>query len=60
MQFKDAAYEILKKAGQLMHYKEIASQAIEAGLLETLGHTPERAWGHALYRYHQSRFTFSA
>ena len=49
MQFKDAAYEILKKAGQPLHYKEIASRAIEAGLLETLGRTPEATMGAMLY-----------
>jgi len=40
MQFKDAAYEILKKAGQPLHPKEIVTRAMEAGLLETLGRTP--------------------
>lgn len=49
MQFKDAAYEILKKAGQPLHYKEIASRAIKAGLLETLGRTPEATMGAMLY-----------
>ena len=49
MQFKDAAYEILKKAGQPLHYKEIAARAKEAGLLETLGRTPEATMGSLLY-----------
>ena len=59
MQFKDAVYEILKKTGQPMHYKEIAFQAMEAGLLETLGHTPEATMGAMLYTdtiYQDSRF----
>ena len=49
MQFKDAAYEILNKAGQPLHYKEIAARAMEAGLLETLGRTPEATMGAMLY-----------
>jgi len=49
MQFKDAAYEILKKSSQLLHYKEIAFRAMEAGLLETLGRTPEATMGSLLY-----------
>jgi restriction system protein len=49
MQFKDAAYVILKKAGQPLHYKEIAARAMEAGLLETLGRTPEATMGSLLY-----------
>ncbi|PKN84686.1 MAG: hypothetical protein CVU46_13375 [Chloroflexi bacterium HGW-Chloroflexi-8] len=49
MQFKDAAYEILKKAGQPLHYKEIAARAMEAGLLTTLGRTPEATMGAMLY-----------
>lgn len=49
MQFKDAAYEVLKKAGQPLHYKEIAARAMEAGLLETLGRTPEATMGSLLY-----------
>jgi restriction system protein len=49
MQFKDAAYEILKEAGQPLHYKEIATRAMEARLLETLGRTPEATMGSLLY-----------
>ena len=49
MEFKDAAYEILKKSGQPLHYKEIAARAKEAGLLETLGRTPEATMGAMLY-----------
>lgn len=49
MQFKDAAYEVLKKAGQPLHYKEIAIQAKANGLLETSGKTPEATMGAQLY-----------
>ena len=49
MQFKDAAYEILKKAGQPLHPKEIVTRAMEAGLLETLGRTPEATMAAMLY-----------
>jgi restriction system protein len=59
MQFKDAAYVILKKAGQPVHYKEIAARAMETGLLETLGRTPEATMGSLLYTdtiYPDSRF----
>lgn len=49
MQFKEAAYEILKKSNQPLHYREIANRAIEAGLLETSGLTPEATMGAMLY-----------
>ncbi len=49
MQFKDAAYEILKKAEIPLHYKEIASRAQTEGLLETTGQTPEATMGAQLY-----------
>jgi restriction system protein len=49
MQFKDAAYEILKKAGQPLHYKEISARAKAAGFLETAGQTPEATMGAQLY-----------
>ncbi len=49
MQFKDAAYEILKKAGQPLHYREIASRAQATGMLETTGLTPEATMGAQLY-----------
>lgn len=29
MQFKDAAYEILKQAGKPLHYEEITDRALE-------------------------------
>jgi len=41
MTFLDAAHEILKLAGQPLHYREIARQALERGLIESRGKTPE-------------------
>ncbi len=49
MQFKDAAYEILKQAGTPLHYKDIAGRAQAAGMLETSGQTPEATMGALLY-----------
>lgn len=49
MQFKDAAYEVLKKANQPLHYKEIAARAKAEGLLESSGKTPEATMGAQLY-----------
>ena len=39
--FKQSAIEILKKAGTPLHYAEITRLALEAGILETEGATPE-------------------
>jgi len=41
MTFLDAAHEILKQAGQPLHYREIARRALEQGLIESRGKTPE-------------------
>jgi restriction system protein len=49
MQFKDAAYEILKKAKQPLHHNEITERALAAGLLETTGKTPHATMGALLY-----------
>jgi hypothetical protein len=49
MQFKDAAYEILKSSGRSLHYSAITDQAIKAGLLETTGETPHATMGALLY-----------
>jgi restriction system protein len=49
MQFKDAAYEILKTAGESLHYNEITDRAIEAGILSTSGQTPHASMGALLY-----------
>jgi len=49
MQFKDAAYEILKEAGEALHYNEITKRAFEANLLSTTGQTPHATMGALLY-----------
>jgi len=41
MTFLDAAHEILKQAGQPLHYREITRRALERRLIETKGKTPE-------------------
>jgi restriction system protein len=49
MTFLDAAYEILKRAGQPLHYAEITARTLAAGLLDTRGQTPEATMGSRLY-----------
>lgn len=49
MQFKDAAYEILKHAGEPLHYNEITDRAIEQKILTTAGQTPHATMGSRLY-----------
>jgi len=49
MKFKDAAFEILKQAGNPLHYQEITKRALFAGLLDTTGRTPESSMGALLY-----------
>jgi len=49
MQFKDAAYEILKAAGEPLHYREITDRALKAGILTTSGQTPHATMGALLY-----------
>lgn len=39
--FKQSAIEILKKTGKPLHYTEITRLALESGILETEGATPE-------------------
>jgi restriction system protein len=41
MSFSDAAYQILKEVGKPLHYKEITRIAIDKGLVNTRGLTPE-------------------
>jgi len=43
--FKQSAIEILKKAGTPLHYTEITRLALESGILETEGATPEATMG---------------
>ena len=49
MQFKEAAYEILKNEGKPLHYNTITDKAIESGYLETTGDTPHATMGSLLY-----------
>ena len=49
MQFKDAAYEILKEAGRPLHYNEITDKALNRDWLETTGKTPHATMGALLY-----------
>jgi restriction system protein len=49
MQFKDAAYEILKQTKKPLHYNEITEQVLGAGLLDTAGKTPHATMGAMLY-----------
>jgi restriction system protein len=47
--FLDAAYQVLKQAGQPLHYTEITSRALAANLIDTGGQTPEATMGSRLY-----------
>ena len=49
MTFLEAALEILKQAGQPLHYTEITERALAAGLVDTRGQTPEATMGSRLY-----------
>jgi hypothetical protein len=49
MTFLEAAYEILKRAGEPLHYTEITARALAAGLLDTRGQTPDATMGSRLY-----------
>jgi restriction system protein len=49
MQFKDAAYEVLKEAGKPLHYNEITDFAQQKGILDTAGQTPHATMGALLY-----------
>jgi restriction endonuclease Mrr len=49
MQFKDAAYEILKHAGEPLHYNEITDRALDQHILTTAGQTPHATMGSRLY-----------
>jgi restriction system protein len=47
--FLEAAYDILKRSGEPLHYTEIAERALAAGLVDTKGQTPEATMGSRLY-----------
>ena len=49
MQFKDAAYEVLKETGKALHYNEITDLAKRKGILHTDGQTPHATMGALLY-----------
>jgi restriction system protein len=49
MQFKDAAYEILKEAVEPLHYNTITDIALKKGILTTTGLTPHSSMGALLY-----------
>jgi len=49
MQFKDAAFEILKKENQPLHYLEITEIALAKKMLDTEGATPASTMGALLY-----------
>jgi restriction system protein len=49
MKFLDAAYEVLRHAGQPLHYIDIFTQARTRGLVTTRGKTPEATMGALLY-----------
>jgi restriction system protein len=49
MNFLDAAYQILKEAGEPLHYNEIASRALAQGLVTPKGQTPNATMGSRLY-----------
>ncbi|EDM26125.1 Restriction endonuclease-like protein, partial [Lentisphaera araneosa HTCC2155] len=39
--FKQAAIAVLQESGEALHYREITKRALQSGLLETDGRTPE-------------------
>ena len=49
MTFLDAAYQVLRQAGQPLHYAEITARALAANLIDTKGQTPEATMGSRLY-----------
>jgi len=49
MNFLDAAHRILAQAKGPLHYTEITSRALEAGILDTKGQTPDASMGSRLY-----------
>jgi len=49
MNFLEAAYQVLKEAGEPLHYTTIAQQALDAGLITPKGQTPAATMGSRLY-----------
>jgi hypothetical protein len=49
MQFKAAAFDILKNAVEPLHYNEITDRALDQQILTTAGQTPHATMGSWLY-----------
>lgn len=49
MTYLEAAAAVLKESGEALHYKEIARRALEQGLIEPKGATPEATMAAQLY-----------
>lgn len=49
MTFLEAAEAVLQESGAPLHYKEITARAIQKGLLQSTGKTPEATMGALLY-----------
>ncbi|GAP63311.1 hypothetical protein ARMA_1734 [Ardenticatena maritima] len=49
MTYLDAAYVVLRDAGQPLHYREITQRALERGLIAPAGLTPDATMGSRLY-----------
>lgn len=47
--YRSAAIEVLKKSRKPLHYQDITQKALELGILETEGATPEKSMGAQLY-----------
>lgn len=45
MTYTEAALEILRRTGKPLHFKDIATEAVNAGLLSHVGQTPEETMG---------------
>ena len=57
----DAAYQVLKEAGEPLHVNEITRRALKLGILVTRGKTPARTVEARIgeeinYKYGESRF----
>jgi len=48
MTYTEAAVEVLRRSGKPLHFKEIATLAVEGGLLSHVGQTPEATMGSRL------------